>query len=73
MDNKGERLKQTSPWKCITISPPATQTPFELMATFAGWQEENQPFKTGNDPVTDTITAVKEEDTQPVHRLQFNY
>ena len=45
---------------------------FELMATFSGWQEENQPFKTGNGPVTDTITAVKEKDNQPVHRLQFN-
>lgn len=45
---------------------------FELMATFTGWQEENQPFKTGNDPVTDTITVVKEKDNQPVHLLQFN-
>lgn len=69
MDNKGKRLKQTSLWICITISPPAREMAFELMATFAGWQEENQPFKTGNDPV---ITAVKEKGTQPVHRLQFN-
>ena len=72
MDNKGERVKETSPWKSITISPQARQMAFELMATFAGWQEKNQPFKTGNDPVTDTITAVKERDNQPVHRLQFN-
>lgn len=39
---------------------------FELMATFAGWQEENQPFKTGNDPVTDTIPAVQEKDNQRI-------
>lgn len=45
---------------------------FELMTTSAEWQEENQPFKTRNDPVTDTITAVKEKDNLPVHRLQFN-
>lgn len=45
---------------------------FELIATFSGMQEENQPFKTGNDPVTDTITAGKEKDNQPVHRLPFN-
>ncbi len=72
MDNKEKRLKQTSLWDCITISPPARQMPFELMARFAEWQGENQPFKTGNDPVTDTITAVKEKETQPVHILQFN-
>lgn len=42
------------------------------MATFAGWHEENQPFETGNDLVTDTINAVKETDNQPAHRLQFD-
>ncbi len=42
------------------------------MVTFAGWQEKNQPFKTGNDPIPDAIIAVTEKDNLPVHGLVFN-
>lgn len=68
MNNTGILLKQTSLWKSITILPPVRQMAFELIATFTGWQGKNQPFKTGNDPVTDTITAVKQKANQTVYR-----